>query len=309
MQVTCRNRGALPTKALSGIPRKHTMQTTTTPQQAAASTVAPVTENRIIARVILQVWGGKKGNDAIYDTEKHVDVTDAILLLDHNSLIGLEDCSNKTDEIGYKHVNYSGPLEVEVTASICQFFGVDSLEDITAAAFEEARRVVNPKPPELVRTIVEMEVTAKILPGGDGATALNDLSIEVASASENVIVTRVHRMKPSGERALVLAAADPSLPRFMQLMTLSNAVSIDDGALLTDWTRAAWIGEPTNEVIRFAWTDGELKYSAILTEEGIETGQFDDNGRFFVYDNEGTLMFVRFFRVESIGPSNLRSLH
>lgn len=285
------------------------MQTITTSQQTVASTVAQATENRIIARVVLQVWGGKKGNDAVYDTEKHVDVTDAILLLDHDFVIGLEDHSDQTDEIGYKHVNYSGPVEVEVTASICQFFGVESLEDITAAAFEEARRVVNPKPPEFVRTIVEMEVTAKILPGGDRATALNDLSIEVASPSENVIVTRVHRMKPSGERALVLAAADPSLPRFMQLMTLSNAVSIDDGALLSDWTRSPWVGQPTNEVVRFAWTDGELEYSAILTEEGIEAGQFDDNGRFFVHDNEGTLMFVRFFKVESIGPANLRSLH
>lgn len=284
------------------------MQTITTSQQAVASTVAPATGNRIIARVVLQVWGGKKGNDAVYDAEKHVDVTDAILLLDHDFVIGLEDRSDQTDEIGYKHVNYSGPVEVEVTASICQFFGVESLEDITAAAFEEARRIVNPKPPEFVRTIVEMEVTAKILPGGDRAKALNDLSIEVASPSENVIVTRVHRMKPSGERALVLAA-DPSLPRFMQLMALSNAVSIDDGALLSDWTRSPWIGEPTNEVLRFAWTEGEREYSAVLTEEGIETGRFDDDGRFLVDDNEGTLLFVRFFKVEPIGPSNLRNLH
>jgi len=285
------------------------MQTITTSQQATASTSAPATENRIIARVVLQVWGGKKGNDAVYDSEKRVDVTDAILLCDHDFVIGLQDSTDQADEIGHAHVNHSGPLEVEITSSICQFFGVDSMEDITLAAFEEARRVVNPKSPEFVRTIVEMEVTAKVLPGGERTTALDDLSIEVSSPSENVIVTRVQRMKLSGDRALVLAAADPSLPRFMQLMTLSNAVSIDDGALLSNWTRSPWIGQPTNEVVRFAWTDGELEYSAILTEEGIEAGQFDDNGRFFVHDNEGTLLFVRFFKVEPIGPGNLRSLH
>ena len=27
-------------------------------------------ENRIIARVVLQVWGGGKGNDAVFDCEK-----------------------------------------------------------------------------------------------------------------------------------------------------------------------------------------------------------------------------------------------
>lgn len=224
-------------------------------------------------------------------------------------MVSLQDSTDQADEIGHAHVNHSGPLEVKVTSSICQFFGVDSMEDITLAAFEEARRVVNPRPPEFVRTIVEMEVTAKVLPGGDRTTALDTLSIEVSSPSENVIVTRVQRMKPSGDRALVLAAADPSLPRFMQLMALSNAISIDDGTLLTDWTRSAWIGEPTNEVLRFAWTDGELDYSVTLTEEGIETGKFDDDGRFFTTDNEGTLLFVRFHKVESIGPSCLRSLH
>lgn len=285
------------------------MQTITTQQQAVSSNVAPANENRIIARVVLQVWGGKKGTDAVYDSEKQVDVTDAVLLLDHDFVIGLQDSTDQADEIGHAHVNHSGPLEVEITSSICQFFGVDSMEEITLPAFEEARRVVNPKSPEVVRTIVEMEVAAKVLPGGDRNTALDDLSIEVSSPSENVIVTRVQRMKPSGDRALVLAAADPSLPRFMQLMTLSNAVSIDDGALLSNWTRSPWIGRPTNEVVRFAWTDGELEYSAILTEEGIEAGQFDDNGRFFVHDTEGTLLFVRFFKVEPIGPSNLRSLH
>lgn len=284
------------------------MQTITTPQQAI-SHVAPAAENRIIARVVLQIWGGRKGNDAVYDCEKEIDVTDTILLLDHDVVIELQDSFDNTDEIGYKHVNHSGPLEVYVTASICQFFGVESVEDITRAAFEEARRVVNPKPPELIRTIVEMEVTVKVLPGGDRATALNDLSIEVSSPSENVIVTRATRTKPSAETALVLPAANPSLPRFMQLLTLSGAVSIDEGALLTDWTTSEWIGEPTNEVLRFDWTDGEYAYSVTLTEEGIEAGQFDDKGQFFANDNEGSLISVRCFETKPIGPRNLLSLH
>lgn len=285
------------------------MQTIYTPQQVVSSSVTQSNEKRILARVILQAWGGRKGNDAIFVEEKEVEVTDAILLLDHDFVVNLQDSTDQADEIGHAHLNHSGPLEVYVTSSICEFFGVDSMQDITLAAFEKARCAVNPKRPEYVRTIVEIEVTAKVLPGGDRNTALDDLSIGVTSPSENVVVTGVQRMRPSADRALVLSAADPSLPRFMQMMTMSNAISIDDGALLTDWTRSAWIGEPTNEVLRFAWTDGDLDYSVTLTEEGVETGQFDDNGRFFTTDNEGTLLFVRFFKVESIGPSNLHSLH
>jgi hypothetical protein len=279
------------------------MQTIITQKQPVSPIVVPSTENRIIARIVLQAWGGYKGRDLIVLDDKQVDVTEMILRMEHDAVVRLRNNDYGTDMIGRALASHAGPVAVNVTRQICDYFGVDYLTAITPEALEEARLIVSPGLPECVQKAVEMEVTATVLPGSDRAMALNDLPVEGALPLENVIVTHLKRIKPSVDRAP--AAVGSLLPRFMQLMTLSNAVSINDGALVTDWATSDCIGEPTNEVLRFSWTDGKMNYSVVLTEEGVESGSFDDNGRFFVTDHEGTLSFVTFFEVEPIGLFNL----
>lgn len=282
------------------------MQTITTSQQAIPPIVVPAAENRIIARIVLQAWGGYKGRDLIVLDEKQVDVTEMILKMEHDAVVRLRNNDYGTDMIGQALASHAGPVAVSVTRQICDYFGVDYLTAITSEAFEEARRIVSPGLPASAQTVVEMEVTATVLPGSNRAMALDDLPVEVTLPLENVIVTRLKRIKASGDRAL--AVVGPLLPRFMQLMNLSNAVSINDGPLVTDWTSSECIGVPTNEVLLFSWTDGNMNYSVVLTEEGIESGGFDDDGQFFVTDHEGTLLFVSFFEVEPIGLFNLADM-
>lgn len=281
------------------------MQTITTSQQATSPIVVTVAENRIIARIVLQAWGGYKGRDLIVLDDKQVDVTEMILRMEPDAVTRLRDNDYGTDMIGRALASHAGPVAVNVTRQICDYFGVDYLNAITPEAFEEARRINSLGLPASVQTAVEIEVTATVLPGSDRAMALNDLPVEGALPLDNVIVTHLKRIKPSGDRA---PAAGSLLPRFMQLMTLSNAVSIDDGALVTDWTTSDCTGEPTNEVLHLSWTDGKMNYAVVLTEEGIESGSFDDEGRFFVTDHEGTLSFVTFFEVEPIGLFNLGNM-
>jgi len=269
-------------------------------QNESVSTMVTNTPENIIARVVLQAWGGSKGDDALFLAEKEVDVTNAVLLLEHRAVLELQDASGQTDEIGFTHVDHSGPLEVYVTDSICSFFGVDALSDITSAAFAEARRRLNPSAPAYVKTVIGIEVIAKIHDGISGHPAFDDLSVVVKSNSKNVSITRADVLPASAGRRKQVPVPDPSEPYFVQALALASAVSINDGAILTSWSMSDWVGEPTNEVLRFDWRDGATNHSIILTEEGIEMALPDDNGEFFVIDQEGTGVVVRFFTLMPI---------
>ncbi|ART57226.1 hypothetical protein CBP36_20175 (plasmid) [Acidovorax carolinensis] len=86
---------------------------------------------RILGVFTKQVWGGRKGNDAIFVAEESFDATDAVLKLPHAAFIELQDNHESTDEIGRSVVDWCGPCEVCCVDSILEFFGVDSLEDVT----------------------------------------------------------------------------------------------------------------------------------------------------------------------------------
>ena len=87
-----------------------------------------------------QVWGGRKGDDAIYVGDVEFEATEAVLQLPHSQLIELQDGHESTDEIGRKIVMWDGPCEVRLVDSIATFFGVDSLEDVSAEMLNEARQ-------------------------------------------------------------------------------------------------------------------------------------------------------------------------
>jgi hypothetical protein len=283
------------------------MYTNQTQQPAVSSNVSPVTGKSIMARVVLQAWGGPKGKDAVLVEEKEVDVTHAILLLAHDFVIQLQDAFDQTDEIGMAHVDHSGPLEVYVTESICQFFGVEELGDITPAAFDEARRTVRPMFPEEVRAIIEIEVTATVLRGA--VPVLDNLEITARSNTDNLIVTSVTRRKPSVGHNVELATPNPALPHFMQLLALATAIRIDGGSVLTDWTAAPWAGVPTNEVVRFVWTDGDFNYSDVLTEEIITSGVIDAKGKFVGVNQEGDVIAIQFYLLQALTLKDAHNVH
>ncbi len=91
-----------------------------------------------------------------------------------------------------------------------------------------------------------------------------------------------------------------TLDTFFAFLAAADAVSVDDGALLTNWDTDPCNGEPDNQVAYFSWTDGEGNFSSILTEEGISNGSFDAEGKFVCEDAAGELTVVRFFKVTRI---------
>jgi hypothetical protein len=51
----------------------------------------------------------------------------------------LDDCKETTDVIGRRYVSHDGPFAVYVMESICEYFGLRELEDITAEMLLDAR--------------------------------------------------------------------------------------------------------------------------------------------------------------------------
>lgn len=102
--------------------------------------VAVATNRRIIGSFKKQEWGGRKGDYAIHVGEESFDATESVLGLSVDQIHSIDDDCDSSDEIGRHHVDWSGPCTVVIVRSICDFFGVTELEDITPEALSHCRR-------------------------------------------------------------------------------------------------------------------------------------------------------------------------
>ena len=91
-----------------------------------------------------------------------------------------------------------------------------------------------------------------------------------------------------------------NIEKFFRLLNAASAVTIDDGAMLTEFENAHITGDPDNQVVIFTWTDGECDYSDSLTEAGIAAGVFENDGQFVTDNSEGDQTVVRFFVIEPL---------
>lgn len=98
------------------------------------------TNRRIEGVFTKQVWGGRKGDDAIFVEEESFDATDAVLAMDRAELVALEDGDASSDELGQRFVSWNGPCDVRIVEPICEYFGVSSLEEISEALLQYARK-------------------------------------------------------------------------------------------------------------------------------------------------------------------------
>ena len=95
-----------------------------------------------------------------------------------------------------------------------------------------------------------------------------------------------------------------NIDKFLSLLSTASAVTVDDGAMLTDIVAEELTGDPDNEVVCFTWTDGEFDYIDILTERGIAEGTFDSDGKFIAENREGEKTVIRFFAVERMNDAS-----
>ena len=88
------------------------------------------------------------------------------------------------------------------------------------------------------------------------------------------------------------------LDRLLATLKKADLVSIDDQPVTSIWTLHERTGQPDNQVLYFAWTDGVTIGKDILTEGGITAGQFLDDGKFVAPNYEGDPTVIRFYSLQ-----------
>ena len=109
--------------------------TVTVEVENTAVPVVSFSTRRIMGEFQKQMWGGHKGNDALNCGKERFDATLYILSLPYKDVVKIRDNHESSDEIGRAHVSWDGPHEVELLDSMCDFFGVAKLAQLTEDHF------------------------------------------------------------------------------------------------------------------------------------------------------------------------------
>lgn len=141
---------------------------------------------RIVGTFTKQVWTGPKADRAMNVGEEEFDATDAVLLMEHDRLMELDDDDESSDEIGRAHVDWDGPFHVQITDSICRYFGVEEVSDVTPEMLELARQQANPQEP--VDKVIDLRVrlTVRATPGADVREYVNGLKCSFSGHAAGV---------------------------------------------------------------------------------------------------------------------------
>lgn len=164
---------------------------TRTIRDASGKLVAAITSRRIIGTFTRQIWGGHKGKDSENVGDDAFDATDFVLNMQYEHVLELEDNRPSTDSVGTAHIEWDGPYEVEVVESLCEFFGVERLADITPEVFEFVRERFQSRKPEVHEVELTLKVRAFVNPGASIEDFIRDAEYSVASATNGVRVSSV----------------------------------------------------------------------------------------------------------------------
>lgn len=102
-----------------------------------------------------------------------------------------------------------------------------------------------------------------------------------------------HSEKPTADQ-------QSKLQMFMNLLEKANAVTIDNGPVLINWSTSSIEGVRDNCLVRFSWVDEDFTFATVLDEGGISDGNFSDDGVFVCEDNEGDTTEIRMFALAQI---------
>lgn len=146
---------------------------------------------KIVGTFYKQQWSGRRNNQAVECGQEEFDATAAVLLLSHEDLVELQDCGDNTDELGRQFINWPGPCDVRITDAICDFFEVESLEDITPEDLLAARQCLSPIEASTVELTISLAVKMRIQPGIEVDAVLKDLACSLVSNTPGAVVEEV----------------------------------------------------------------------------------------------------------------------
>lgn len=178
-------------KDLRGRPGHRNAHYTYVIADAGGRFVASVTNRRITGVFTKQSWGGRKGNDPMHAGEEEFDATDYVLNMPYDEVLEIRDNRESSDAIGTAHIQWDGPYEVDIVDSICEFFGVAELGNITQEMFGFSRERFKPRKPEAHEIEMTLKVRVVVSPGATLESFISDAECSVKSATSGVTVTSV----------------------------------------------------------------------------------------------------------------------
>lgn len=146
------------------------------------------TNRRITGIFYKQVWRGPKNDTAETVEEVGFDATDSLLLMDRESLVSLRDGDYSSDEIGRDHVSWDGPCDVYIVESICSYFGVQCIAQITDELLAHARQLANPQPLEETTATLTVKVRIRKAQGTETDDILTNMDYRFISATPGAVI-------------------------------------------------------------------------------------------------------------------------
>ena len=84
----------------------------------------------------------------------------------------------------------------------------------------------------------------------------------------------------------------------VRLLEVADAVTVDDGAVLTTWDSSPISGDPENQIAHFSWCDEDHNFGCSLDEAGVAGGSFAEDGTFSCTDTEGEPVTLKFYELK-----------
>lgn len=152
--------------------------------------VASISNRKIIGNFYKQEWSGHRNDVAVTVGNEAFDATNAILLLPYSRLIELEDNNENTDELGKSFIDWDGPHHVQITSSICEYFGVDSIDEITEDNFNFVKSRTQVLEPISEIVTLQIRVQVNRMPGAELQDFLDNLDYDITSQTTGVVVSK-----------------------------------------------------------------------------------------------------------------------
>jgi hypothetical protein len=144
--------------------------------------------NRRIVGTILRNHLGQKGNEGNGDFIDHFDATNYILSQEIAQVIDLLDHSLAANNIGYVLTDCSGQFEVEITQSMCDFFGVSSLADLTPSNFSFVKSKYAKVEPVAQSLTISVQLNIHAMPSSDIGAFIRNLDIKCISKDVGIMI-------------------------------------------------------------------------------------------------------------------------
>lgn len=190
--------------------------------------LASVTNRRITGTFHKEYWSaGEKAQEC---EALEFDATGHVLRMAGGELRALRDNRESSDAVGRAHVAWNGPFRVTLVDSVCAFFGVDDVEDITDEALAFARRRWYEEAPALVCVHLTVALQVSVAAGASLAEFVGNLDwgFHSRTVGVSVIDAEILGSAQPGDPDAAAALSEDEITGFMRRRIENGELAVED---------------------------------------------------------------------------------